>query len=177
MSISDQQESVLLKRSVKRRRSELSPYGHFVTEEDEMNEDVFYNHNNNEYKQNDADVIAAEVQLFLEGGTGSEDNNDNELNIRNKQFKIERLIERLLAALKKQRIIDCIVFIVDKFEWYCSSCRQAGVMRCGIEHSPRMTTRAIINHISSAIHYKYSTPPIQQLLKEYEQQSMRLIST
>ena len=89
MALSNDKESVSIKRSIKRRRSELSPNGNFITDEEEMNTDVFVHHDNTEVKENDIDIA-----VFLADDDGYDDDHDKQIQIRRNQFKIDRLIER-----------------------------------------------------------------------------------
>ena len=51
---------------------------------------------------------------------------------------------------------------------YCASCKTAGITRCGLRDSSVMTTRAVINHINAATHYKHVPAAIKVLIDEYK---------
>ena len=160
------------RRNYKRQRTTITGDS-IATEIEEMSMEHSYNHNmdisiaNN--TDNDDNKVSVDIALFL---NESPDDDDDVVAVaavrRNNEMKMDRLTKRLIDIFVIQRIIDVINYVVTSFTWYCDSCRQAGVLGCGIKPSSRMTTRAIKEHIESDIHYKHSPQAIQKLLGDYK---------
>ena len=169
LSTDDNHEST--RRSYRRRRTTIA--GDFIsTETEEVSEELSHNHNSNAVIALNQDE---DVKLFVEESDDNDLDLDNERDlILNNEYKIERLDERLMAIFLIRRIIQCIVYMVRIFAWYCSTCREGGVIRCGSKPSQRMTTRAIVEHIESKLHRKHAPEPIKILLDEYKRRKQRM---
>ena len=174
-SLTDQQRESL-RRSYKRRRTTISQ-DFISTETEEMTVESDRNHNSN--------VLALDQDHDVNRFINDSDDDDLDLDherdldderdlIRNNEYKIERLHNRLMAIFLIRRIIDCIVYLTRIFAWYCQSCRAGGVIRCGSKPSQRMTTRGIVEHIESKIHRKHAPEPIKRLLDDYKRRKQRM---
>ena len=80
-----------------------------------------------------------------------EDDEDLDLDItfRANEQRVDALQERVVGVFLFHIIVDCVVYDIQSFSWHCSSCKAAGVRRCGLVDSCVMTARAIVNHILS----------------------------
>ena len=110
-----------------------------------------------------------QVDLKLDDAVAAfvEDDMDMDIKFKANERKADGLQARILAIFLLQRIVDCIVYDIMEYSWHCSSCKRAGVTRCGLVDSSVMTTRAIKSHILSATHYKFVADDVKRLIDEY----------
>eukprot|EP01083_Nonionella_stella_P065442 171476_1 len=149
-----------MSRSYKKRK--VSMNGEFIAVETEEFEQT-------EAKQ-DGDEAAAVFRFLLD------EDDDNKMNdqdvFRSNNRKIDSLQTRLYSQVQNQRLIDAIVYEISLFKWYCNLCKDAGVIRCGINMSNTMTVRAIVNHLLTDTHYKYCTPQERALMDAWKSMYM-----
>ena len=98
---------------------------------------------------------------------------DDDIKFAANERKVNGLQDRVLAVFLIQQIVECIVYDILDYTWHCSSCKAAGVTRCGLVDSSVMNTRAVVNHLLSDAHYKFAAVPIKALIDEYK--SMYLV--